>query len=156
LSGAVIWDAGDIKVFGGAVTNPAVAGGKVLFGTFGQDASKTWTAKSISAYDLKNGKLAWTKTLSSGVVASPSVTSNGQVLVGTADAVYALNLADGSQVWSEPVDAGVSDPPGGIAISGSVAYFASYNGTVYAFKLDSKEKSDWPLRGGDANTGTRE
>lgn len=156
LTGEVVWDNGEISINKGNTTFLSAGQGAVFFGTCGKDR-EGWNSRELYAYDVTTGKLLWKRSLDSGVVTSPSLTASGEVLLKTSGYLYALSAKDGSEIWKEAVvSGGQGDPPGGIALNGNACFFASFEGTVYSFKLDGKEKKDWSLRGGDWSTGKQQ
>lgn len=156
MTGEILWDSGDITIAKGNITSPAAGQGRVLFGTCGcDDKTKEWTSRELYAYDIATGKLAWQRSLDSGVVTSPTVTASGQVVVRTATSLCCLSATEGGEVWREELAGSPSDPPGGIALSRDALFCVSLEGVVYAYRLDAKEGDDWPLRGGDMNAGSR-
>jgi len=76
---------------GGRLTQPVVAGGKVIVASV--------DAGTVHALDEKTGRAVWTYA-AGGRVDSPPAIHNGMVLFGSADGrVYCLRLADGQLVW---------------------------------------------------------
>ena len=76
---------------GGRLTQPVVAGGKVLFASV--DAGRVY------ALDEKTGKIAW-EYAAAGRVDSPPAIYKSMALFGGADGrVYCLRLSDGQLVW---------------------------------------------------------
>ncbi len=76
---------------GGRLTQPVVAGGKVIVASV--------DAGTVHAVDAKTGQPAWTFA-AGGRVDSPPAIHNGMVLFGSADGrVYCLRLDDGQLVW---------------------------------------------------------
>ncbi|MFW6162599.1 MAG: PQQ-binding-like beta-propeller repeat protein [Planctomycetota bacterium] len=81
------WAAG----VGGRLSQPVVAGGKVLVASVDEGA--------VVALDTQSGEKAW-EYVAGGRVDSPPVVHGGRVLFGSADGwVYCLRLSDGALVW---------------------------------------------------------
>ena len=76
---------------GGKLTQPVIAGGKLVVASINDN--------SVHALDEKSGRVLWTH-VAGGRVDSPPVIHEGMVLFGSADGrVYCLRLADGQLVW---------------------------------------------------------
>ena len=78
---------------------------------------------------MKNGRIVWSRPLSSGSESSPIV-ARGLVYFGDqAGTVYALDAKTGALRWSYQAQGAVK---GGIAIADGRLFFADYAGRVYA------------------------
>jgi len=77
--------------FGGTLTQPVIAGGKVVFSVIDEH--------TVYALDEKTGQLAW-QYVAGGRVDSPPALHQGMALFGSADGrVTCLRLADGELMW---------------------------------------------------------
>lgn len=77
---------------GGVLTQPVVAGGKVIFSAVDED--------TIYALDEETGEVAWTFACG-GRVDSPPTIRGDAVLFGSADGkIYCLRLRDGQPAWT--------------------------------------------------------
>jgi eukaryotic-like serine/threonine-protein kinase len=124
--------------WGNAVSDPAVAYGKVYVGS---------SDFLVYCLDASSGNQIWNYTTEAGVYSSPAV-AGGCVLAGSYDGnVYCLNATSGSEIWSYP--AGVFSPvnaggsAGSPAVAGGVIYVVG-NGVVYALAAPSTSPS-FPL-----------
>ena len=118
---------------GGKLTQPVVAGGKVLLAAV--------NAGTVYALDEKTGQIAWQRTVGGRVDSPPSI-HNGRVLFGSADGrVYCLRLADGELAWrffAAPADVktvaldqveSVWPVHGSVLMLNGIAYFAAGRST---------------------------
>ncbi len=123
------------------------------------DHDKAYLASGAFVYAarLSDGSKAWQYPDKSGTelyYSNPVVTSDGQVLVGSAGrdgALISLDAATGLPKWGTPFVA--SDhwvaPP---LVAGDTVYAANNNGTLYALKLATGELN-WSLKIGHALWG---
>jgi eukaryotic-like serine/threonine-protein kinase len=148
------------KAAGPVVSSPAVAGGMLYFGS---------SDHHVYALDEKSGALRWKFTTRGRVTASPAV-ADGRVYVGSFDGrFYALDAASGVQLWKfttegerrfaakhlhgaepaaetmpDPFDVFLSSP----VVGGSLVYFGSGDGNVYALDAQSGALA-WKFHTGD-------
>lgn len=91
----------------------------------------------ISAYQLKDGELAWSVDTKHVITAGPAVGDN-TILIGTRDAdVVAYQLADGQSLWSVKVTGEVLSVP---EIKQGTAIIRTVDGRLTALNLKNGEK----------------
>src|SRR5512146_1438831 len=79
---------------------------------------------SVSAIDLRTGRIAWQTRLDKPIISGLVATAGGLVFTGTSDKkLIALDARTGQQLWSSTVDAGVNAPPISYEVHG-VQYIA--------------------------------
>jgi outer membrane protein assembly factor BamB len=112
------------------MSSPAVANGMVIFGS---------DDYSVYALDALKGTRLWRFDTLGPVRSSPAV-SEGIVYIGSgAEYVYTLNAADGRLRLHFKTYAAVYGSP---AVAGRTAFFANYNGLLYAVNGNAH---NWPL-----------
>lgn len=125
--------------WGNAVSEPAVAEGKVYVGS---------SNFQVYCLDAADGSKIWNYTTNAQVYAAPAV-AGGAVLVGSYDGnLYCLNVSDGSETWLYP--AGVFSPvnAGGSAGSPVVADGVVYvvgDGVLHALGSQKLQSSSVPF-----------
>ena len=105
---------------GAAFSSPAVADGKVFFGS---DDNR------IYALNAHSGQLQWSYKTGDRVQSSAAV-SDGLVLIGSNDTrVYALNATNGAMVWNYTTGSYVASSPD---VAGNTIYVGCFNNNTYA------------------------
>jgi outer membrane protein assembly factor BamB len=121
-TGATVW--GPIEITGSA--NTAYDGGKVfvLSSTVGGQGT-------VQSYDIETGTLAWTVTLSGGIIGGGLTALNGMIYTSSDNGLFfALREDTGSVAWSAPVLNGGFGTP---AVT-STGVYASYPCSTYDFQ----------------------
>lgn len=99
----------------------------------GTDGNVYVTSKDgfLRVFDLRTGRLRWTKHLPGDETESTPVVSRGIVYFGRANGyMYAFNTRTRRLVWRYgPTGGNIAS---GVALSATTAYFASYGGGIYA------------------------
>lgn len=114
--------------FGDIYSSPAVAEGKVYFGS---------DDKNITALDASNGTIIWSSPTEDFVRSSP-VIADGVLYVGSFDGyVYALNASTGSKIWKYRTASPVESSP---TIFGDTLFFGSNDTRIYALEKSGKIK----------------
>ncbi len=117
--------------WGNAVSDPAVAYGKVYIGS---------SDFLVYCLDASDGTQIWNYTSGAQVIAAPAVVG-GCVLAGSYDGnLYCLNATSGSEIWSYP--AGVFSPVNAAGTAGSPAIakgviYVVGNGVIHALATPS-------------------
>lgn len=115
------------------ISTPAIAGGKVFFGSFnGKFYALTSTASSVSQ--------AWNFTAGDAIWSSPAVSNNLVAFGADDETIYVLDATNGEKKWSQRVGGDVRSSPAiwtgeylGQPITGGVLYVGGSDGILYAF-----------------------
>ena len=144
----ILWQNTTDDVQQGIYSSPAVAGGKVFFGS---------TNSKFYAYDAITGKQAWNNTTSSGdygIDSSPAV-SNGYVLiyVNEDDSLYSFNVSTGALRWKAALGASTAGGSSPIVVNGKV-YVGAPNGRLYVRnENDGSAAWNFPMEGANQANG---
>jgi len=103
---------------------PSVAGGTLY----------TLSSGALNARDALDGSLLWGWTPPTGSLSGTIIITNSHVFVGTAAAVYAIDLTTHTDVWSYPVG-------GSLALSEGTLYIAGTGGVLTAIGLGDAPSS---------------
>ena len=132
-TGEIIWTQTVVEEgFDEAASSPAVADGKVFFGTVNQG--------SLFALEAKNGTQLWRADMRGNLVSQSPLVANGAVFVGSSAGDFmAVNTSNGSRLWNFTVHSDISSSG---AIVNGVAYFGTEDydsnpGRVYAVDADT-------------------
>jgi len=144
----ILWQNTTDDVQLGIYSSPAVAGGRVFFGS---------TNSKFYAYDAINGKQLWNNTTASGdygIDSSPAV-SNGYVLiyVNQDDSLYSFNVSTGERRWKAALGASTAGGSSPIVLNGKV-YIGAPNGRLYVRnENDGSAAWNFPMEGSNQPNG---
>jgi outer membrane protein assembly factor BamB len=134
FTGEVIWNKLILNdlLSGWIVSSPAVANGKLYFGTLFDGR--------IHCLDANNGDSIWNYQTSYWVVSSPAV-YNGKVYGGSANfsnynngEIFCLDVTNGDLIWKYIPDGGVYSSP---AIFNNKVYIGSWDGNLYCLNAET-------------------
>lgn len=120
-------------------SSPAVAYGKAYFGA---------NSGNITALYLNNGTRAWVRPTEGQVISSPAA-ANNFVIVGSSDRVTRLlHASNGTVAWSHTATSAIESSP---AISGTQAFWASTDGSLYSWGGLKPQRADLSIETLTAN-----
>ncbi|XGI83519.1 PQQ-binding-like beta-propeller repeat protein [Halorutilales archaeon Cl-col2-1] len=113
---------------GSLVSSPAVADGRVFFGS--KDGS-------LYAVDSETSETAWSYSTRAGIASSPAAVGD-RVYVGSNDgSLYAVDAESGDRIWEHSTDGGVVSSP---AVVGGTVFFGSRDASLYAVDAESGDR----------------
>jgi outer membrane protein assembly factor BamB len=112
---------------------PAIQGNKLYMA--GMD-------RHLYAINSQNGQQLWSQELSGASVATPTLSEDGMIYVGTfANELLAMDSNSGETKWRTPTQGWVwSDP----VLNGDILYFGDLSGTLYAVDRNTG-KINWKI-----------
>ncbi len=142
-NGKVVWSHG---LMADKCTDPVIAGTSVIL--------LQRNPLFVNAWNLKNGKRLWHKTLKPAKWSSLTLVGKTLYAESARGQVLALQASNGSQIWSEFLNAHLTDfTP---AVSNGRMYVTSQTGHVYALALSATgARLAWTAKtGGSSMMGT--